>query len=87
MPTNAVVDDDSGVLALVKDILEAKGFDVLLYHNGNRAFDAFESRSPDVVITDISMPQIDGIELLRRLRQRSNVPQTNQLVCLIKAAG
>jgi len=33
------------------------------------------------------MPQIDGIELLRRLRQRSNVSQTSQLVCLIKAAG
>jgi two-component system, OmpR family, response regulator ChvI len=74
MPTIAVVEDDSGVLALIKDALEIEGFDVLLYQNGTRALDAFESRSPDLVITDIRMPEMDGIQLLRRLRQKSDTP-------------
>jgi len=74
MPTIAVVEDDSGVLDLIKDALEFEGFDVLLYQNGIRALDAFESRSPDLVITDIRMPEVDGIQLLQRLRQKSDTP-------------
>src|SRR5215470_16228828 len=74
MPTIAVVEDDSGVLDLIKDALEFEGFDVLLYQNGIRALDAFESRSPDLVITDIRMPEMDGIQLLQRLREKSDTP-------------
>src|SRR5215470_3107748 len=74
MPTIAVVEDDSGVLDLIKDALEFEGFDVLLYQNGIRALDAFESRSPDLVITDIRMPEMDGVQLLQRLRQKSDTP-------------
>jgi two-component system, OmpR family, response regulator ChvI len=74
MTTIAVVEDDRGVLDLIKDILEIEGFDVLSYHDGIRALDAFESSSPDLVITDITMPEMDGIQLLRRLRESSNTP-------------
>jgi len=74
MTTIAVVEDDRGVLDLIKDILEIEGFDVLSYHNGIRALDAFESSSPDLVITDIAMPEMDGIQLLRRLRENSDTP-------------
>ena len=74
MTTIAVVENQSEVLTLIKDALEVEGFDVLLYHDGSRALDAFESRSPDLVITDIRMPRMDGIELLRRLPQKSNTP-------------
>jgi two-component system, OmpR family, response regulator ChvI len=74
MTTIAVVDDDHGVLDLIKDILEVEGFDVLPYHDGTRALDAFESSSPDLVITDIAMPEMDGIQLLRRLREKSDTP-------------
>ena len=74
MTTIAVVEDDRGVLDLIKDALELEGFDVLSYHDGIRALDAFESSSPDLVITDIAMPEMDGIQLLQRLRERSNTP-------------
>lgn len=74
MLTIAVVDDDEDVLALVKEILEAEGYDVLLYNNGRMALDALEINSPDLIISDIRMPHMDGIELLRRVRQKSAVP-------------
>jgi two-component system, OmpR family, response regulator ChvI len=74
VPTIAVVDDDGDVLTLVKEVLETEGYDVLLYVNGRMALDAFESDSPDLVISDIRMPHMDGIELLRRVRQKSAVP-------------
>jgi two-component system response regulator ChvI len=74
MTTIAIVEDDRGVLDLIKDILEVEGFDVLPYQDGTRALDAFESSSPDLVITDITMPEMDGIQLLRRLREKSDTP-------------
>jgi two-component system response regulator ChvI len=74
MTTIAVVEDDHGVLDLIKDILEVEGFHVLPYHDGTRALDAFESSSFDLVITDITMPEMDGIQLLRRLREKSDTP-------------
>ena len=74
MTTIAVVEDDSGILDLIKDILEVEGFDVLSYHDGIRALDAFEDTSPDLVITDITMPEMDGMQLLRRLRETSDTP-------------
>lgn len=74
MTTIAVVEDDDDVLHLVKDILEVEGFDVLPYHDGAGALDAFESSSPDLIITDITMPEMDGIQLLQRLREKSDTP-------------
>jgi two-component system, OmpR family, response regulator ChvI len=74
MTTIAIVEDDHGVLDLIKDILEVEGFDVLPYQNGARALDAFASSAPDLVITDIAMPEMDGIQLLRRLREKSDTP-------------
>ncbi|MBV8823917.1 MAG: response regulator transcription factor [Hyphomicrobiales bacterium] len=74
MTTIAVIEDDRGVLDLIKDILELEGFDVLPYHDGTGALDAFEGSSPDLVITDIAMPEMDGIQLLRRLREKSDTP-------------
>src|SRR5690349_20921128 len=74
MTTIAVVEDDRGVLDLIKDTLEVEGFDVLSYHDALRALDAFESSSPDLVITDITMPNMDGIQLLRQLREKSDTP-------------
>jgi len=74
VPTIAVVDDDADVLTLVKEVLAEEGHDVLLYDNGRTALDALEINSPDLIISDIRMPHIDGVELLRRVRQKSAVP-------------
>ena len=69
-----IVDDDKDTRDLLKDLLEAEGYDVVSYGNGLRALSGFQSRSFDLAILDIRMPEIDGIELLRRLRQTSDLP-------------
>ena len=74
MPTIAVVDDDKETRDLLKDLLESEGYEVLSYADGVRALGAFETRPLDLAILDIRMPHMDGIELLRRLRQTSDMP-------------
>ena len=74
MPTIGIVDDDKEIRDLLKDLLESEGYDVLSYADGHRALSAFEARPLDLAILDIRMPQMDGIELLRRLRQTSDMP-------------
>src|SRR5262249_18629770 len=71
VPTIAVVDDDGDILSLVKEILVIEGYDVLLYDDGHMALDALGINPPDLIISDIRMLHMDGIELLRRVRQKS----------------
>jgi len=74
MPIIGVVDDDKDTRDLLKDLLESEGYDVLSYADGQRALTAFETRPLDLAILDVRMPEMDGIELLRRLRQSSDMP-------------
>jgi two-component system response regulator ChvI len=74
MPTIGVVDDDKHTRDLLKDLLEAEGYHVLSYADGQRALSAFETKPLDLAILDIRMPDMDGIELLRRLRRTSDMP-------------
>jgi two-component system response regulator ChvI len=74
MPTIGLVDDDTEVLALVRDMLEAEGYSVMSYDDALRALRAFETNTPDLAILDINMPNLNGVELLRRLRRKSDVP-------------
>src|SRR5690242_21554414 len=74
MPTIGVVDSDEEMLDLVGNVLKAEGHAVVPYGDALGALRAFETRPFDLVIADLRMPQIDGIELLRRLRQKSDVP-------------
>jgi two-component system response regulator ChvI len=70
----AVVDDDRNVLTSVSIALEAEGYRITTYKDGASALDGFKTSPPDLVILDIKMPRMDGIETLRRLRQKSDVP-------------
>tara|TARA_B100000686_G_scaffold236910_1_gene244891 strand:- start:282 stop:1025 length:744 start_codon:yes stop_codon:yes gene_type:complete len=70
----ALVDDDRNILTSVSMTLEAEGFDVRCYVDGETALRALSSWSADLAILDIKMPRMDGIELLRRLRNFSDVP-------------
>jgi len=74
MATIALVDDDRDILALVATTLESEGYQVVAYPDGPAALNGFKTVQPDLAILDIKMPQMDGVELLRRLRQKSDVP-------------
>ena len=60
----ALVDDDRNILTSVSMTLEAEGFDVETYNDGQSALDAFNRRLPDMAVLDIKMPRMDGMELL-----------------------
>jgi two-component system response regulator ChvI len=74
MPTIALVDDDRNILASVSIALEAEGYRTMTYTDGASALDGFKTSPPDLAILDIKMPRLDGMELLRRLRQKSEMP-------------
>ena len=74
MPTIALVDDDRNILTSVSIALESEGYRVETYTDGASALDGLEARRPDLAIFDIKMPRMDGMELLRRLRQKSDLP-------------
>ena len=74
MATIALVDDDRNILTSVSMVLEAEGFDVRTYTDGASALAALSQSQPDLAILDIKMPRMDGMELLRRLRLKSNMP-------------
>lgn len=72
--TIALVDDDRNILTSVSIALQAEGFVTRLYTDGESALKALTDNPPDLGVFDIKMPRMDGLELLRRLREKSNVP-------------
>ena len=70
----ALVDDDRNILTSVAMTLEAEGFEVETYTDGQSALDAFNKRMPDMAVLDIKMPRMDGMDLLQRVRQKSAMP-------------
>src|ERR1700757_4949009 len=74
MPTIALVDDDRNILTSVSIALEAEGYRIMTYTDGASALDGFRTTQPDLAILDIKMPRMDGMETLRRLRQKSDLP-------------
>ncbi|MDX3928458.1 MAG: two-component system response regulator ChvI [Shinella sp.] len=74
MQTIALVDDDRNILTSVSIALEAEGYKVETYTDGASALDGLLARPPQLAIFDIKMPRMDGMELLRRLRQKSDLP-------------
>jgi|LGVF01.2.fsa_nt_gb CheY-like chemotaxis protein len=64
-----VVDDNKKFLAMLNEFLSDNGFDVEISDNGHEALKKFTDFIPDIVVTDIVMPDIDGIELLLQLRK------------------
>jgi len=70
----ALVDDDRNILTSVSIALQSEGFVTRVYTDGATALKAFSENLPDVGVFDIKMPQMDGMELLRRLREFSSMP-------------
>jgi two-component system response regulator ChvI len=74
MATIALVDDDKNILTSVTMLLEQEGYHVRSYGDGASALTALTANPPDLAILDIKMPRMDGLELLRRLRQTGDLP-------------
>ena len=70
----ALVDDDENILTSVSITLEAEGHDVATYTDGLQALNAFENGYPDLGIFDIKMPRMDGMDLLTRVRRKTDMP-------------
>ncbi len=66
--TIMVVDDNPDIVAIVKTILEGKGYNVLSASSGAQLLNLLESTKPDLIILDIMMPEMDGLEVLSRLK-------------------
>lgn len=69
-----VVDDEAQIIRVLRHILNAHGYAVHAAEDGEAALAEFDEWQPDLVLTDLQMPNIDGLELTRRLRARSDVP-------------
>jgi two-component system, OmpR family, response regulator ChvI len=72
--TIALVDDDRNILTSVSIALEAEGFEVRTYTDGDEALRGLTAKPVDLAVLDIKMPRMDGMELLSRLRQTSGMP-------------
>ena len=74
MATVLIVEDDPQISGLVAKNLEATGLAVHQVFDGSQAIDSFERLAPALVILDVTLPGVDGLEILRQLRQRASVP-------------
>src|SRR3954470_14244770 len=73
-PLILAVDDEAGILRLIKLELSSQGFRVVVANDGEEALRIAEQQRPDIVVLDILMPDMTGLEVMRRLRERSQVP-------------
>jgi two-component system response regulator ChvI len=72
--TIALVDDDKNILTSVSIALQSEGFATRIYSDGETALKALVDNPPDLAVLDIKMPSMDGMELLRRLREKNAIP-------------
>ena len=69
-----VVDDDKNICELLRLYLEKEGYNVILSHDGSEAVVKFNALSPDLILLDVMLPGLDGWQVCREIRKKSNVP-------------
>src|SRR4029450_1460280 len=74
MPTVRGVDDERQIAQIARDYLEHAGFTVVVAADGAKALDLARSRPPDLIVRDLALPAIDGLDVARVLRRESDVP-------------
>jgi DNA-binding response OmpR family regulator len=70
-----IVDDEVDVVEVVTVLLEHEGYQIMKAYDGKEALEKVEEETPDLIILDIMMPEIDGVEVCRRLRQREELKE------------
>src|ERR1700744_4814668 len=68
-----IVEDDPNIVDLIRANLSVRGFDTLVSFDGSKALTMLETEQPDMVLLDLMLPEIDGFELCRQIRERSPV--------------
>ena len=66
-----VVEDEKGISGFIRAILTANGYDVILAHTGAEAFSMISSHCPDLIVLDLGLPDMDGMTILRSVRELS----------------
>ena len=74
MTTILVVDDEPKIVQLARDYLEHAGFAVVTAGDGRTALERVASQHPDLIVLDLGLPGLDGLEVTRRLRQAGDLP-------------
>jgi len=69
-----IVDDEPKIVQIARDYLERAGFAILVAHDGKLALTTARVEKPDLVVLDLGLPQLDGLDVTRALRKESNVP-------------
>ena len=81
--TIIVVDDNPDLVEIVRLMLEAKGFNVRCAYSGPQLFASLEAQKPDLILLDVMMPEMDGLEVLRRLKA---APETSSIPIILLTA-
>ncbi len=69
-----IVEDDRHIVALVRYILDREGYEVMIARDGVEGLEVAETFQPDLVVLDLNMPRMDGVEVCRRLKAGRDVP-------------
>ena len=69
-----VVDDDQNICELLRLYIEKEGFDVVIANDGRKALEMFDQENPDLIMLDIMLPELDGWQVCREVRETSKVP-------------
>ena len=69
-----IVEDDRAICNFIRRVLEANGYEALIVHTGREAISMLTSHCPDVMLLDLGLPDIDGLDVLKTVRQWSEVP-------------
>ena len=77
-----IVDDNRQIVSILEDYAIKEGYSVLQAYDGQSVLDLFESEQPDLILLDVMLPRLDGFDVCRRLRSKSNVP-----IIMITARG
>jgi CheY-like chemotaxis protein len=84
-PTILVVDDDPGIAALIETILKKEGYNTVKALDGRSALDIFDDLRPDLVLLDLAMPNMNGLQVLAEIRERDRAAKRHTKVVLLTA--